>query len=69
LPAPRGLITDRNDVILATNTASFKGSIIRENSINWETSLQKISHMINLEEDTLKLRLEPLSWLEPHYYF
>src|SRR4030065_2250480 len=40
--APRGLMTDRNDIILADNTASFKASIIRENCRDYDRSLAEV---------------------------
>lgn len=63
LPAPRGLIRDRNGVILAENNASFKVSLIRENSLNLNESLQKISSLLGVEVGVLKKRMERyLSW-------
>lgn len=58
LPHPRGLIKDRNDVILADNKASFKASIIRENCKNLDESYQKISRLLNLEKEVLIERIK-----------
>lgn len=58
LPAQRGLITDRNGVILAENIGSFKISIIRENCNDIDESCQKISPLLNLEKDILKERID-----------
>ena len=58
LPHPRGLIKDRNDVILADNKAAFKASIIRENCKNLDESYQKISRLLNLEKEVLIERIK-----------
>jgi penicillin-binding protein 2 len=58
LPPQRGLIRDRNGEILATNIASFKASIIRENCRNFEESFQKISALLELEPEVLKERID-----------
>lgn len=58
LPPQRGLIRDRNGEILATNIASFKASIIRENCRDFEQSCQKISTLLELEPAVLKERIE-----------
>ncbi len=57
LTAPRGLILDRNGVILADNAASFKASIIRENCQDYNLSLQRISQLLGVEEDVLRKRI------------
>jgi len=57
LTAPRGLILDRNGVILADNAASFKASIIRENCLDYNLSLQRIGRLLGIEEDVLKKRI------------
>jgi len=58
LPSPRGLITDRNNVILARNVASFKASIIRENCGDFDISCKKIAKLLNLTPETLKERIK-----------
>ncbi|MDH7512581.1 MAG: penicillin-binding protein 2 [Clostridiales bacterium] len=57
LTASRGLILDRNGVILADNAASFKASIIRENCQDYNFSLQRISQLLGVEEDVLRKRI------------
>lgn len=57
LPSPRGLITDRNDIILARNVASFKASVIRENCQGFDDSCRKIAHLLNLKPEILKERI------------
>lgn len=54
----RGLIKDRNGEILATNIASFKVSIIRENCRDFEESCQKVSTLLELEPEVLKERID-----------
>ena len=59
LPAPRGVITDRNGkIILANNTAGFKVSIIRENIKDFEASCRNTSRLLNIDEADLKARIE-----------
>ncbi|MCP2520288.1 penicillin-binding protein 2 [SCandidatus Aminicenantes bacterium Aminicenantia_JdfR_composite] len=57
LTASRGLIKDRNGIILAENRASFNVSIIRENCININKSLKRISKLLGIEENVLKERI------------
>lgn len=57
LEAPRGLITDRKNILLATNIASFQASIIRENSKNLAQSYKDISSLLNLDEQVLLQRV------------
>jgi len=63
LSAPRGIITDRGDKILAENIASFKASVIRENSKNLDLSCRRIARLLNLEEDVLRKRIEKYKFL------
>ena len=58
VPSPRGLIQDRNDVILANNTAAFNTSFIRENSKNRAQSLNAISELLKIDKDTLEKRIK-----------
>ncbi len=58
LQAPRGLILDRDGVILADNKASFKVSIIRENCQDFDKSCQEISQLLDLEENIMKERIK-----------
>lgn len=57
LPAQRGLITDRDNTILAKNIGSFQVSFIRENCEDIEESCRKISGLLNLDMDVLKERV------------
>jgi penicillin-binding protein 2 len=57
LQAPRGLITDRNNILMATNIASFKTSIIRENSRDLGASYRKVSGLLGLDEKVLRQRV------------
>ena len=59
LPAPRGVITDRNGkFILADNTAGFKVSLIRENVKDFEASCKNTSRLLDIDEADLKARIE-----------
>lgn len=58
VPPQRGLIRDRNGVVLAKNIASFKASLIRENCKDFEESCLRISELLDLEPDVLKERVE-----------
>jgi len=55
--APRGLIIDRNNVILAENTASFKASIIRENCRDYKRSLAEVGQLLEIAPEDLKIRV------------
>lgn len=57
LPYQRGFITDRNSAILAKNVGSFKASIIRENSKDFEESCRNISSLLNLDRNVLEERV------------
>ncbi|MFQ6082408.1 MAG: penicillin-binding protein 2 [Candidatus Aminicenantia bacterium] len=57
VPASRGLIKDRNGIILAENRASFNASIIRENCQNFNESLVRISKILSLDKKILKERI------------
>jgi len=57
LASARGLIRDRNEVILANNRASFNASIIRENCQDFGQSCQKISDLLNIEKKVLLQRV------------
>jgi penicillin-binding protein 2 len=62
LPAPRGVITDRNGkLILADNTAGFKVSIIRENMKDFEVSCRNTSRLLGIDETDLRARIEKFS--------
>ncbi len=58
LAAPRGLILDRNKVILADNKASFKVSLIRENVKDEAASMAGISRLLGITEPTLRGRVD-----------
>lgn len=59
LAAPRGLILDRNKVILADNKAAFKVSLIRENVKDEAASAAGISRLLGITEPTLRERVDP----------
>jgi penicillin-binding protein 2 len=58
VPPQRGLIRDRNGVVLAKNIASFKASLIRENCKDYEESCLRISELLDLESEILKERVD-----------
>lgn len=58
LPAQRGLIRDCRGVVLATNVASFKASLIRENSQDLEASYARISGLLGLEVEVIRERVD-----------
>lgn len=58
IPHQRGLITDRNGIILANNKASFRASLIRENCEDYEKSCRKIARLLKIEEHVLKQRIK-----------
>ncbi len=55
--APRGLIRDRNDVILADYTPSFRASFVRENSRNFDRSVESIARLLAITPDELRRRI------------
>ncbi|MGB7295103.1 MAG: penicillin-binding protein 2 [Candidatus Aminicenantales bacterium] len=57
MPAPRGLILDRNTVILADNAASFKASIIRESCRDYDRSLVAIGRLLDIPPVDLRNRI------------
>ncbi len=57
LPYQRGLIIDREGIILANNEASFRVSLIRENCDDYDKSCRKIARLLNIEEPVLKERI------------
>lgn len=56
--APRGLILDRNRVILADNRASFKVSLVRERIKDPAASFARLSGLLGLDEATLRARVD-----------
>ncbi len=58
LAAPRGLIRDRNNEILADNQASFKVSLIRENVKDAAASYAAVSRLLGIDEPTLRARVD-----------
>ncbi|UCC41153.1 MAG: penicillin-binding protein 2 [Candidatus Aminicenantes bacterium] len=58
LQSPRGLILDREGVILADNEASFTVSIIRENCKDLDKSCKEIAQILDLEEDVVIERIK-----------
>lgn len=58
LPYQRGLVLDREGIILANNTASFRVSLIRENCEDYDKSCRKIAQLLNIERQVLKERIK-----------
>jgi penicillin-binding protein 2 len=58
LSAPRGLIRDRNDRILADNRASFKVSLLRENVKKPAEAYPRIAGLLGISEEELQNRVE-----------
>jgi len=54
LTAPRGLILDRQKVILADNVPSFKILLVREAVVDLEKSFDNLSLLLNLSREELK---------------
>ena len=69
IPAPRAVLTDRGGtIVLANNIGSFKASMIRENTRDFDESCRKISSILGLEEEVLRQRVEkykPLPLFKP----
>jgi penicillin-binding protein 2 len=58
LPPPRGLIMDRQKVVLADNVPSFKVSLMREMVKDYEVTIDKLCSLLNLNREELKSRIE-----------
>ncbi len=63
LAAPRGLILDRQKVILADNSPSFKVSLVREAVIDYEKTIDNLAGLLNLNRDELKKRIDRYRFL------
>ncbi|MBC8259583.1 MAG: penicillin-binding protein 2 [SAR324 cluster bacterium] len=57
-PALRGIIYDRNGVILAENRPAYQLQLIREDTPDLEASLQKVSKSLDLSYSELKNKIE-----------
>jgi len=58
LPPQRGLIVDRNGIILAKNKASFQVSFIRENAQDLQLSLERVARLLSMDKKELVARLD-----------
>ena len=58
LPPQRGLIVDRNGIILAKNRASFQVSFIRENAQDLQLSLERVARLLSMDKKELVARLD-----------
>lgn len=56
VPAPRGLIVDRNGAILAANRPNFRLLVARDKDLDTEAMLQTLSHFVPMD-DSRKRRL------------
>lgn len=58
LTAPRGLILDRQKVILADNIPSFKVSLVRDAVIDYDKTIDNLSRLLGLNREELKKRID-----------
>ncbi len=56
--APRGLITDRNGLLLAANRAAFNVAIVREELDNRDATLEWLAGVLGVTPDVLRERLD-----------
>lgn len=63
LSAPRGLILDRQKVILAENVPSFKVSLVREAITDYDRTLRELSQLLGLSQEVLKKRIDRFRFL------
>lgn len=63
LTAPRGLIHDRQKVILADNAPSFKVSLVREAVTDYEKTINNLSILLRLNREELKKRIDRYRFL------
>ncbi len=64
IPAPRGLIYDRQKIILADNQPSFKVSWLKESIKTDNQIIEPVSQLLNLRPEELKSRIERYRWLQ-----
>jgi penicillin-binding protein 2 len=57
IAAPRGLIRDRNDVVLADYAPSFKASIIRENCRDLDRTIRDVGGLLGIAPEDLRRRI------------
>ncbi|MFH2012200.1 MAG: penicillin-binding protein 2 [Pseudomonadota bacterium] len=58
IPAPRGIIFDRKGTVLVDNYPSFNLSIIPEDVKDLETTLKKLSSLLNVKTESLEAKLK-----------
>lgn len=63
IPAPRGLILDRQKVVLADNLPSFKVSLIREAIKDYQETIDRLSLFLGIDKEELKNRIERYRFL------
>lgn len=65
IPAPRGLILDRQKVILADNQPGFKVSLIREavKKNNYQETIERLSFFLGIDQEELKKRIDRYRFL------
>ncbi len=56
--APRGLVTDRNGLLLAANRAAFDVAIVREELDDRDTTLEWLASVLGVTPDMLRERLD-----------
>lgn len=56
--APRGLVTDRNGLLLAANRAAFNVAIVREELDDPDSTLQWLAGVLSVTPDMLRKRLD-----------
>ncbi|HET7300902.1 MAG TPA: penicillin-binding protein 2, partial [Oleiagrimonas sp.] len=54
LPPPRGLIYDRNGILLADNVPAFRLDVVPERVEDMSAMLARLGHIVPLSEDELK---------------
>jgi len=61
VPAPRGLIVDRNGAILAANRPNFRLLVARDKDTDPEAMLQTLSHFVPLDESRKRRLLREIN--------
>jgi penicillin-binding protein 2 len=61
--APRGLILDRQRVVLADNSPGFKVLLIREGIKDYQSVIDRISSLLEIDKEELKNRIERYRFL------
>ncbi len=67
IKAPRGLILDKNNMVLAKNRINFSLFISISRSKNINNTIHNLSKLLNIDEEEIKLRINKYKEYPPEY--